>query len=414
MERLNRISNQVCASTVMANPNEKHEDDVVIVSALRSCLSKAKSGPLKDTAPELMLSEVFKAIIAQSKVDPKLIEDVCVGNCLQPGAGAVTARAAQLMADIPYTTSCQAINRQCSSGIEACSIIASKIRAGIIDIGIGSGVESMSLYNMQESLDPSKLAEELFEHETARNCLIPMGVTSDNVATKYNLDRKVLEQFAVDSHKKAAKAQAEGKFKSEIVPIKAKWVGKDGETKEVLADVDTGIRANATVEMLAKLKPAFGKDGITTAALSSQVTDGAAAVLFMRRSVANKMGIKIIGKFVSYSVAGVPPEIMGVGPAYAIPQALAKAGMTTKDVDVYEINEAFATQAWWSVKELGIPWEKVNPNGGAIAIGHPLGCTGARMVATLLPELHRTGKKNGIVSMCIGTGMGAAALIQAE
>lgn len=339
---------------------------------------------------------------------------MCIGNCLQPGAGAVTARAGQLMAGIPYTTSLQVINRQCSSGIEACSIIASKIRSGIIDIGIGGGVESMTLYDMQNSVDPSKFAEEIFENETARNCLIPMGITSDNIATKYGLNRKVLEEFAVHSHQKAALAQSKGNFKSEIVPIKAKYVGKDGTVTEVLADKDTGIRANATVEALAKLKPAFGKDGITTAGLASQVTDGAAAVLFARRSTANKLGLKIIGKFVSYSVCGVPPEIMGVGPAYAIPQALKKAGLGVKDIDVWEINEAFATQAWWSIKELGIPFEKVNPNGGAIAIGHPLGCTGARMVATLLPELHRQGKKNGIISMCIGTGMGAAALIQAE
>lgn len=234
------------------------------------------------------------------------------------------------------------------------------------------------------------------------------------LAKKYNLDRKVLEEFAVNSHKKAAKAQAEGRFVSEIVPIKAKWVGKDGETKIVLADKDTGIRASSTVEKLATMKPAFGADGMTTAAMSSQVTDGAAAVLLTRRSVANKLGLKIIGKFVSYAVVGVAPEVMGVGPAYAIPAALKKANVSVKDVDVWEINEAFATQAWWSIKELGIDFEKVNPNGGAIALGHPLGCTGAIQVSTLLAELHRTGKKNGVVSMCIGTGMGAAAFIQAE
>ena len=414
MERLNRVSSELCSKTVMADPNNKLDDDVVIVSALRTCLSKAKVGPLKDTTPEVMLSEVIKGVLAQSKCDPKMIDDVCIGNCLQPGAGAVTARAAQLMSGIPYTSSCVAINRQCSSGIEACSIIAAKIRSGVIDVGIGGGVESMTLYDMQASLDPSKLAEELFENEVARNCLIPMGMTSDNVGKKYNLDRKVLEEFAVNSHKKAAKAQAEGRFVSEIVPIKAKWVGKDGETKIVLADKDTGIRASSTVEKLATMKPAFGADGMTTAAMSSQVTDGAAAVLLTRRSVANKLGLKIIGKFVSYAVVGVAPEVMGVGPAYAIPAALKKANVAVKDVDVWEINEAFATQAWWSIKELGIDFAKVNPNGGAIALGHPLGCTGARQVATLLAELHRTGKKNGVVSMCIGTGMGAAAFIQAE
>jgi acetyl-CoA acyltransferase 1 len=333
MHRINRISSQLSANeTPISDPHHKRPDDVVIVSALRSCLSKARTGPLANTAPELMLSEVIKGVLAESKIDPSLIQDVAVGNCLQPGAGAVTARAAQLLSGIPYTATVVAVNRQCSSGIEACSIIAAKIKAGIIDIGLGCGVESMSLYNMQESLDPSKLAEEIFDHETARNCLIPMGNTSDNVAAKYGLDRKVLEEFAVNSHKKAAAAQKKGNFKSEIVPIKAKVTMKDGSVKEVLADQDTGIRPNATVEMLAKLKPAFGPDGITTAALSSQVTDGAAAVLFTRRSVAQKLGLPILGKFVSYAVAGVPPEIMGnffsfknknrCGPSLCYPQVL--------------------------------------------------------------------------------------------
>jgi len=414
MQRLNAINSQVSANSWISNPHENGPDDVVIVSALRTALSKAKRGPLKDTPPEIMVAEVFKGVLAESKVDPKMIEDIAVGNCLQPGAGSVTSRAGQLLAGIPYHTSLVGINRQCSSGIEACNVIASKIAAGVIDIGIGAGVESMTLYDMQESLDPGKLAEEVFDSEAARNCLIPMGNTSDNVGKKYGLDRKTLEDFAVTSHKKAAVAQQKGNFKSEIVPIKAKVTGKDGKVTEVLADYDDGIRANATQAGLAKLKPAFGPDGITTAALSSQVTDGAAAVLLTRRSVAQKLGLEIKAKFVSYAVVGVPPEIMGVGPAYAIPACLKKAGMKVEDVDVYEINEAFATQAWWSIQELKIPMEKVNPNGGAIALGHPLGCTGARMVATLLPELKRTGKKFGVISMCIGTGMGACALIKAE
>jgi len=274
----------------MASPNSKLDDDVVIVSAKRTCLSRAKHGPLKDTPPEIMLMHVLKAVLNESKLDPKLVEDVAVGNCLQPGAGAVTARAGQLLAGIPYTSTVVAVNRQCSSGIEACSIIASKIRSGIIDVGVGCGVESMSLYNMQESLDPSKLAEEIFDHEVARNCLIPMGITSDNIGEKYNLNRKTLEEFAVQSHKKAHKAQNEGKFKEEIAPFMATVVNKDGSTKQVMADSDTGIRANSSLESLAKLKPAFGKDGMTTAGMSSQVTDGAAAVLMTRRSVANKLG----------------------------------------------------------------------------------------------------------------------------
>lgn len=272
----------------------------------------------------------------------------------------------------------------------------------------------MTNYNMMDTVDPEKLSDELFDNENARNCLIPMGNTAETVAEKYGMKRKDLDQFAVDSHKKAAAAQRNGLFKSEIVPIEAKVKGKDGKITTVLADKDGGIRPDATVEGLGKLKTAFRKNGWSHAGNSSQVTDGAAAVLMMRRSMAEKLGMTIMGKFVCYSVAGVPPEIMGVGPAFAIPKCLKQVGMTVDQIDIFELNEAFASQALWCAQELKIPMGKINPKGGAIALGHPLGCTGARQVATLLPELKRQGKKFGVVSMCIGTGMGAAALLELE
>merc|ERR1711871_836812 len=213
---------------------------------------------------------------------------------------------------------------------------------------------------------------------------------------------------------KAAQAQKNGWFDAEIVPVEATVTDKDGEEKTIMVSADDGIRANTTMQTLAKLKPAFAEDGTTTAGQSSQVSDGAAAVLLARRSAAKKAGLPILGKFVSFSVNGCPPEIMGIGPAVAIPPALQKAGLSMDDIDIFEINEAFASQATYCVNKLGVPAEKLNPKGGAIALGHPLGCTGARQVGTLLHELKRTGKKYGVVSMCIGTGMGAAAVFKAE
>jgi len=234
------------------------------------------------------------------------------------------------------------------------------------------------------------------------DCLIPMGVTSENVAKKYNLDRLTLDTFAAKSHQKAARAQSAGKFTSEIIPV--------GTITQ-----DDGIRPTTTVEKLAKLQPVFDKqNGSTTAGNSSQLTDGAAAILLMSREEANKRNIPILGVWKSFAVEGVPPKIMGVGPVYAIPSALQKANLRTEDVDVYEINEAFASQAYYSIHTLKLDETKVNPNGGGIALGHPLGCTGARMIVTLLNEMRRERKRLGVVSMCIGTGMGAAAVLEVE
>jgi len=246
------------------------------------------------------------------------------------------------------------------------------------------------------------------------DCLLPMGNTSENVAAEYGISRRQQDEFAVRSQQLAGKAQAAGLFKEEIVPVTTSITNEKGETQQITVTEDDGVRGDTTLDGLGKLKPAFKKDGSTTAGNSSQVSDGAAAVLVMTRAEARKRSLPILGRFLSFAVAGVPPKIMGVGPAYAIPPALEKAGLGVSDIDIFEINEAFASQAVYCVKKLGIPVEKVNPLGGAIAIGHPLGCTGARLIATLLHNLKRTKKQYGVVSMCIGTGMGAAGVFEAE
>jgi len=320
---------------------------------------------------------------------------------------------ASLHAGIPVSAAVNTINRQCSSGLAAVTQIANEIKTGQIDIGIGAGAESMTQYYGQAGYD---FSDEIVENKDAADCTMPMGITSENVAADYNISREVQDEFSAKSFQKAAAALKAGKFKDEILPIKTKWTDpKTGEEREIVVDHDDGIREGVTKESLSKLKPAFTKNGTTHAGNASQVSDGAAAVLLARRSVAKRLGLPIVGKFVTSAVVGVPPRIMGVGPRYAIPKVLKLAGdLPISDVDFFEINEAFASQAVYSVNELGIPHEKVNINGGAIAIGHPLGCTGARQVATGLNVAKQTGGRVFVTSMCIGTGMGMAALFVSE
>ena len=323
----------------------------------------------------------------------------------------ISARMAGLMAGIPDSVPVMSINRQCSSGLQAVANIAAAIKAGQIDAGIGGGVESMSMFDMMASLDISKVSSTVFDNDGARNCLIPMGLTSENVAEKFRIPRSVQDQLAAESHAKAARAQERGLYDSEIVPVTV----TDPKTgKPIVVTRDEGIRKETTVESLGALGPSFKKGGTTTAGNASQLTDGAACVLLARRSFAQARGLPILARYVAFSAVGCPPEIMGIGPAVAIPAVLKKANMTINDIDIFEINEAFASQATYCVEKLGVPKEKLNPKGGAIALGHPLGCTGARQIATLLPELKRTGKKRGIVSMCIGAGMGAAGIFELE
>lgn len=395
---------------VTSQPKPIHE--VVICAAYRTPITKAKRGALKDTPTESLLAPVLRKLIEVTRIDPREIGDIAIGNVLNPGSGAVSSRMAQLLAGIPHTATNLTINRQCSSGLQACSIIANAIRAGEIGVGIGGGFESMSMNDMTSSVDPEKISPDVFESEEARNCLMPMGLTSENVAERFNVTRTKQDQLAVDSHAKAAAAQEQGLFDSEIVPIDARVKDESGNVKIVRVTQDDGVRKGTTLQGLGKLRAAFKPDGSTTAGNSSQVSDGAAAVLLASRETAVRLGLPIIGRWVSFAVAGVPPEIMGIGPAFAIPKALEQAGLTIGDINIVELNEAFASQAVYCIEKLGINPARVNPKGGAIAFGHPLGATGARQIATLLPELKRTGARFGLVSMCIGTGMGAAAVIE--
>lgn len=349
-----------------------------------------------------MLAPVLKDVIKKANIDPKLVEEICIGNVLQPGAGSTSSRMAQFLAGIPETTPLYAIDRLCSSGLQAVANVFNAIKAGEIDIGIGGGVESMSLYAMTNMVDPNNISQLVFDDDKANKCLMPMGITSENVAEKFGITRAQQDKMAFESHQKAAHAQKMGWSKKEITPYKTTVEDKDGNEKEILVDMDDGVRPQTTLETLAKLKPAFKKSGSTTAGNSSQVTDGAAVVMLARRSVAKKLGLPIQGRMLSFSVGGVPPEIMGIGPVVAIPKALKQVGLSVNDIDVWEVNEAFATQATYSVETLKIPKDKLNRRGGAIALGHPLGMTGARMICTLFSELERTNDKFGVVSMCIG------------
>ncbi|KAF9086102.1 3-ketoacyl-CoA thiolase with broad chain length specificity [Mortierella sp. GBA35] len=317
----------------------KSPEDVVIVDAVRTPMTRGKKGGFKDTVPEDLLAAVLIAIKDRTKIDPALVDDICVGNVLQAAGGATVSRMAALYAGYPEKTSIYTTNRQCSSGLQAVVSIASHIQAGLIDIGIGAGVESMTL-----GYGPSAMASQTSEKipdacEAAADCQLPMGITSENVAAKFNITREKQDQFAALSFAKASKAQAEGKFDSEIVPVKTMIKDEEGNEKEIIVSKDDGIRAGTTVEKLAKLRPAF--DGATTAGNASQVSDGAAAVLLMKRKTAQKLGLPIVGKFIGSAVVGCEPKTMGVGPAVAIPAVLKKTGLAVKDIDVFELNEAF-------------------------------------------------------------------------
>lgn len=350
----------------------------------------------------------------KTKLDPKEIGDIVVGTVLGIGTTrALESRAAAFMAGVPDTVPIHVVNRLCSSGLQAVASIAASIKAGYYDVGLAVGVEHMTAMAFQQGFSTNP---RVFMNQQAKDCMMPMGITSENVAKQFNISRKEQDELAVRSHARAAHAIKTGRFKDEIVPMRTKIKDKKtGALKEIILDTDGGVRAGTKVEGLSKLKAAFQKGGSTTAGNASQISDGAAAVLVMKRSKAQELGMPIIANFKSFHVAGVAPNIMGIGPAAAIPGAVERAGLNMKDIDLWEINEAFASQAAYCVKKLGLSWDNVNVNGGAVALGHPLGATGARMTATLLHEMHkRPNDKFGVVSMCIGSGMGAAAVYEKE
>ncbi|RDW85864.1 3-ketoacyl-CoA thiolase-like protein [Coleophoma crateriformis] len=417
-QRLTQVSGHLGGSSsssgnARAKLLEKHPDDIVVTACLRTAFTKGGKGGFKDTAAADLLVGAFKSLIERSKIDPALVEDIAVGSVLAPGGGATEFRAAALVAGFPVSAAVKSLNRQCSSGLQACVDIANAISSGMIEIGVGAGVESMS-----SQYGPGAVTEfsELLEaHPESKNCKVPMGVLSEKMAKDRNIPRSIQDAFAASSYQKALKAQQTGLFDEEIAPLTVKYEDpKTEQWSEITVSKDDGIRPGITAESLGKIKPAFAKDGSIHAGNASQISDGAAAVLLMKRSKAEQLGQTILGKYVAASVAGVAPLLMGIGPWAAIPKVFEKTGINKDDVDIFEINEAFASQCCWCANELGIDPKKINPKGGAIAFGHPLGCTGARQVSTLLYELRRTGQKVGVTSMCIGTGMGMAAVWVAE
>lgn len=418
MHRVNKLVSQLAPAQQQVQKGlesfgtaagSKADDDVVVVAAYRTAIAQARKGQFAKSHIEDMLAPTFKAVLDKTKIDPALIGDIVVGNVLGSSVQrANQSRIAAFMAGIPDTVPVHTVNRQCSSGLQALAHVAAGIKAGYYDVGIAAGVESMTSATPQGMWE-GPVNPKIFLNDKAKSCLLPMGITSENVARQYGITRKEQDALAVQSHARANEAIKSGRFKDEIVPVTVTIKGK-----QVVFDTDGGVRAGTSMETLAKLRPAFDPKGSTTAGTASQVSDGAAAVLAMSRKKARELGLPVMGVFRSYAVAGVDPAVMGIGPAFAIPQALDQAGLKKDDIDLYEINEAFASQAVMSVKHLNLSWDKVNVNGGAIAIGHPLGCTGARMVATLLNELDKRKQRFGVISMCIGSGMGAAAVLERE
>ncbi|CAI7574859.1 Thiolase-like subgroup [Penicillium manginii] len=415
-QRLNSVANQLSPPGTSAAKQRllaKNADDVVITYLARTPLTKARKGGLKDTTIDNLLISLLTTVREKSNVDPNLIEDVCVGNCLAPGA-AYLARSAVLAAGYPATAATSVTNRFCSSGLLAIQNIANQITAGSIDVGIAVGAESMSTNSDGGS---PEMAERINKHPLASQNYQPMGWTSENVAGDFNISREQHDQFAAKSYQKAERAQKAGWFNDEIIPITTQVKDpKTGEVKDVVVDRDDGIRYGTTAESLSKIRAAFPqwKPSATTGGNASQITDGAAALVLMKRSKAQQLGQPIIGKFCGATVAGLEPRIMGIGPSIAIPKILGKFGLNKDEIDIFEINEAFASMGVYCVGKLGLDESKVNPRGGAIAFGHPLGATGARQVVTALAELRRQDKRVAVTSMCVGTGMGMAGIFVSE
>ena len=390
---------------------EKNARDAVIVAYGRAPLSRAYKGGMALTHPVEYAAEVLKGVLARvPELDPKDIDDVVVG-CANPEGmlGFNVGRLIVQRAGLPDEVSAQTINRFCSSGLQSIATASNAIRAGEMDIVVAGGVDRMTGLDMGF---PKEFQDtDLLEAEPA--AYIPMGITAENVAHRYHISRTDMEQMAVESHQKAAKAQAEGKFDYEIIPVTVKT--PDGGI--AVMSKDDGIRPSTNMEGLAKLKTCFipeEKGGVVTAATSSQMTDGTGLVVLMAREKAEELGIIPIARFVSFAVAGVRADEMGIGPVAAVPKVMKRTGLTVDDMDVIEINEAFASQALYCIRTLGMDPAKVNPNGGAMALGHPLGATGAILTGKLLSELKRTGGKYGLVTMCIGGGMGAAGIFEME
>ncbi|MEZ4865902.1 MAG: thiolase family protein [Caldilineaceae bacterium] len=386
--------------------------NAVIVAGVRTAVGKAPKGTLRTTRPDDMAATVIKAVVEKAGIDGAIVEDVTLG-CAFPEAeqGMNMARIALLRAGLPESVTGQTVNRFCSSGLQTIATAAQQIMAGMGEVIIAGGAESMSMVPMVGNkfvANPTLAAEH-------PGVYLGMGLTAENVAREYKVSREDQDAFALRSHQRAAAAQDAGKFDEEIVPLPVNVkLGEGSGVQEVnlVFAKDEGIRRDTSTEALAKLRPVFHARGVVTAGNSSQTSDGAAAVLVMSETKAKELGLKPLARFVSFATGGVRPEVMGIGPIAAVPKALKLAGMSLGDIDLIELNEAFAAQALAVIRELGMDEARVNVNGGAIALGHPLGCTGAKLTVQMLHELRRQDKQLGLITMCIGGGMGAAGIIE--
>ena len=396
----------------------KQIQDAYIVAATRTPVGKAPRGMFRNVRPDDMLAYVLKAVLAQCPgLDPRTIEDVIVG-CAMPEAeqGMNVARIGLLLAGFPNTVSGMTINRFCSSGVQAVALAADRIRLGEADVMIAAGTESMSMVPLgghKPTFSPA-----IFEKDENIAIAYGMGITAEKVAQQWSISREQQDMFAAESHRRALHAIDSGEFRDEITPYHSVERIPDLESRAVTvkqrtATTDEGPRRDTTPEGLAKLRPVFAAKGSVTAGNSSQMSDGAAAVVLMSEAAMQRCNLSPLGRFLGYAVAGVPPEIMGIGPVRAIPKVLQQVGLKLEAIDWIELNEAFAAQSLAVIKDLGLDPAKVNPLGGAIALGHPLGATGAVRAATLLHGMRRHRKKYGMITMCIGTGMGAAGLFEA-
>ena len=396
----------------------KQVQDAYIVAATRAPVGKAPRGMFRNTRPDDLLAHVLKAALGRCPgLDPAQVDDVIVG-CAMPEAeqGMNVARVGLLLAGFPDSVSGMTINRFCSSGVQAVALAADRIRLGEAEVMIAGGTESMSMVPMgghKPSFSPA-----VFEKDENVAIAYGMGITAERVATRWKVTREEQDMFAAESHRRAVHALDSGEFRDEVTPYPVVERAPDLKTREVAirtreVAADEGPRRDTSPEAMARLKPAFAAKGSVTAGNSSQMSDGAGAVVLMSESAMKRAGLAPLGRFLGYAVAGVPPDIMGIGPVKAIPKVLGQVGLNLQDIDWIELNEAFAAQSLAVIRELGLDYVRVNPLGGAIALGHPLGATGAIRVATLMHGLRRRKKKYGMVTMCIGTGMGAAGVFEA-
>ncbi|WP_051251397.1 acetyl-CoA C-acyltransferase [Paenibacillus harenae] len=397
-----------------STPFTEHDRDAVIVAAVRTAVGKAAKGSLAETRAEDLGRAVLQGALERLPgLSPDQVEDVIIGCAMPEGEqGLNFARTISLYAGLPVTTPAVTINRFCASGLQAIAYAAERIRLGEADIIAAGGVESMSHVPMTGF----KLSPHPAIVDAKPEVYMGMGHTAEEVARRYGVTREMQDAFAASSHRKAAEAIEAGRFREEIVPLTVSRSGVNDAgrpwEKVFTFDTDEGVRPETSMQTLAPLKPSFAREGTVTAGNSSQMSDGAAAVIIMSRARAAELGLKPLAAFRSYSVAGVAPEVMGIGPIEAVPKALKKAGITLEQVDLFELNEAFAAQCVPIIDQLGIDPERVNVNGGAIALGHPLGCTGTKLSVSLIHELGRRGGGIGIVTMCVGGGMGAAGVLE--